>query len=65
MKAAASPKLTAPSLPLSVGTPQSAAKARALALFPNAARVSGVGPTKAMPSASSRAANSAFSLKKP
>ncbi len=69
----ASPAASSPSsapgskrgLPGSTGTPALSAMARARALSPIAAMLSGRGPTKISPAASTARANSAFSDRKP
>ncbi len=64
-KALASSRLVGPSVPASTGTATRWAKARAAALSPNRARVSGEGPTKVIPASAQARAKAAFSDRKP
>ena len=52
-------------VPGTVGTPHASAALLAAVLSPMASIVSGLGPTKAIPSSSQRRANVAFSERKP
>ena len=65
MNARASSSVVGPDVPGITGTPCCVANARACALSPNSASVSGRGPTNTRPASSQADAKAAFSLRKP